>query len=164
MSQHPFDKLALNNGATAIFTPCPGTKDTDLASSVQQLSAAGANAIITLMYDEEIATNNAQALPELCKQHNMAWFQLPISDDAAPNDDFLQAYKTNLASMLDILNNKGQVAVHCKGGSGRTGLVIGLLMLELGYSKEEVIELVQSVRPKSLKNEQQLNYFLSFKD
>jgi protein-tyrosine phosphatase len=62
-----------------------------------------------------------------------------------------------------MLNNQESIAVHCKGGSGRTGLVIGLLMLKLGYVKEDIIKQVQQVRNKSLKHPIQFSYFKNFK-
>ncbi len=162
MNTHPFDILALDSGASFIFTPCPGTKTFDLVTSVQQLKQAGAKAIVSLMYDEELNNNGASQLSEVCGQESVRWFQLPISDDAAPNEDFLDSWNTNLDELMLLLNNQQTIAVHCKGGSGRTGLVIALLMLQLGLDKSEVKSLVQSIRPKSLTNSEQLNYFEQF--
>ncbi|WP_404338791.1 tyrosine-protein phosphatase [Pseudoalteromonas mariniglutinosa] len=158
----PMDKLPLNNGATLLFTPCPGSKDVPLEQSVVQLKDAGSNAIITLMYDNDMANNGIQDLALLCKKHDLAWFQLPIYDDAAPNSDFLAAWQTHLADILAILKKQGTVAVHCKGGTGRTGLVIGLLMLELGYDKVTAKRLVQGIRSKSLVIPAQVTYFNEF--
>lgn len=162
MQTHPFEKLTLNNGASFIFTPCPGTKEVELSASVEQLKDAGAQAIVSLMYDKELTKLAATQLPNVCDELALKWFQLPILDDDAPNEDFEQAFNQHLAAMLNILNNQGTVAVHCKGGSGRTGLVIGLLMAQLGYDKAEVISQVQQLRPKALKHLVQLSYFNNF--
>jgi protein-tyrosine phosphatase len=162
MSKHPYDQLTLNNGGAFIFTPCPGTKETSIAESISQLKEAGTQAIVTLMYDDELERNHAQSLAAECEKQSVMWFQLPISDEDAPNEDFLYAMKTQLASILAIVEQQGVVAVHCKGGSGRTGLVIGLLMYHLGYQKEEIITLVQSFRPKALTHPVQLDYFNKF--
>ena len=159
MHTHPYDILTLDNGASFIFTPCPGTKDVDLTTSVTQLKDAGAQAIVTLMYDAEMNKNEAEDLPQVCDAQGIKWFQLPILDDDAPNEDFAAAFKSNLDDMLSILRNQGTIAVHCKGGSGRTGLVIGLLMFELGYDKADIIKQVQKVRPKALSNPVQLSFF-----
>lgn len=163
MLSHPIDTLTLNNGATLLFTPCPGSKGVSVEQSVAQLKDAGSNAIITLMYDNDMTNNNIQGLAHLCKKYDLAWFQLPISDDAAPNDDFITAWHVHLDAILAILNNKGTVAVHCKGGTGRTGLVIALLMYKLGFDKAFVQQQVQTVRPKSLAIAAQITYFNNFK-
>lgn len=162
MQTHPYDKLTLDNGATFILTPCPGTKSVDLETSVSQLKSAGAEAILTLMYDKELTKLAASSLPAICEASDMQWFQLPILDDDAPNTDFEAAFSNHLKQILDILNNQGTVAVHCKGGSGRTGLVIGLLMVQLGYDKNLVIDQVQKIRPKALQHPVQLAYFNAF--
>lgn len=162
MSQHPFDTLTLDNGAKFIFTPCPGTKGVSLEDSVAQLKEAGAFAILTLMYDEEMLKHNAQSLPDTCKANEIEWYQLPISDDEAPNQDFELPFKQHLSRLKQVLTEKGTIAVHCKGGSGRTGLVIALLMLELGLDKSFVAEQVKSVRPHALTKAAQLAYFNSY--
>ncbi|OUL59580.1 tyrosine-protein phosphatase [Pseudoalteromonas ulvae] len=163
MHTHPYDTLILNNGASFIFTPCPGTKEVALDSSVSQLKEAGAQAILSIMYDEEMLKLGAEQLPTVCKTLGMKWFQLPVSDDDAPNNDFEVAFNNHLTDVLSILTNQGTVAVHCKGGSGRTGLVIGLLMAQLGYDKADVVTQVQNIRPKALTHPVQLAYFNNFK-
>jgi len=161
MQSHPFDILQLETGAF-IFTPCPGTKGVGLSQSVADLKAAGAKAIITLMYDEELVKNGAQQLVIECEQAGLSWFQLPILDDDAPNEAFSLAFNKHLNDILAIIKSGGSVAVHCKGGSGRTGLVIGLLMHELGYAKNDIVTQVQAIRPKSLHNPVQRSYFDNF--
>ena len=159
MTTHPFDILTLENGAQLIFTPCPGTKDATLVDAISTLKQAGTEMLLTLMFDEELLKLSAQTLPNACEKNDIKWLQLPILDDAAPSQPFESQWQVHKVSILDIINNKGTIAVHCKGGSGRTGLVIGLILLAIGYPSNKVIETVQEIRPNSLKNPSQLNYF-----
>ena len=64
--------------------------------------------------------------------------------------------------IIELLNNRSAIAVHCKGGSGRTGLVIGLILVSLGWSKDKVINAVQTLRPKALTRPVQREYFDAF--
>ena len=162
MKTHPFDILALENGAQLIFTPCPGTKEASLSDAILTLKGVGTNMLITLMFDEEMEKNNALSLPTECERQGIEWVQLPILDDAAPSQAFESLWGVQKANILEVINNKGTIAVHCKGGSGRTGLVIGLILLALGWSHEKIISEVQKLRPTSLKNLKQLNYFNSY--
>lgn len=162
MQTHPHDALTLENGAQLIFTPCPGTKEATLIESVSTLRHAGASMLITLMFDEEMEKNDAISLPSECDNQGIKWVQLPILDDAAPNEEFLSQWNAHKANILDVINNKGTIAVHCKGGTGRTGLVIGLILVAFGWSGNKVIENVQKIRPKALKNTLQLDYFNSY--
>jgi protein-tyrosine phosphatase len=158
---HPFDLLPLAKGGGLIFTPCPGTKGVDLASSVQQLKAAGTQVLLTLMPTTEMQLNNAEQLPELCAEAGIQWFQLPIADDHAPEQDFQQNWPAASTVVLPLLHAGGIVAIHCKGGSGRTGLVAAQLLLELGYSKAETLALVQALRPYALTLAPHQAYFQS---
>jgi len=162
MQTHPYDVLTLENGAKIIFTPCPGTKEATLIESILTLKEAGSSMLITLMFDEEMAINNADSLPSECDKQNIKWIQLPILDDAAPNAEFESQWKIQKANILEVINNQGTIAVHCKGGSGRTGLVIGLILLAFGWTAEKTIQEVQRIRPKALKHPVQLNYFNTY--
>ena len=162
MMTHPFDKLILDNGAGLIFTPCPGTKAVSVEQSLQDLKAAGASVLITLMNDDELAANNAQSIAVLCEKLAITWLQLPISDDKGPDSEFDTKWLAHQPELVALLNQQASIAIHCKGGSGRTGLMVGLLLKALGHSTEQAKALVQSYRPKALTKATQLGYFESF--
>ena len=86
MSLHPFDKLPLSTGGALIFTPCPGTKGASLSDSLAQLKAAGAEAVITLMPNDEMVRNGVADLPDACRSTQLQWFHFPIEDDASPGE------------------------------------------------------------------------------
>lgn len=159
--KHPFDMLPLNTGQL-IFTPCPGTKDISLSDSLEQLKTAGAAAIITLMPQHELQQNNADNISAICTEQGLAWFQLPIEDDCAPQQPFEQAFAAHKAGILSLLQAGKTVAIHCKGGSGRTGLIAAILMTELGYSKTDATAQVQRLRPKALCHPVHQAYFAAF--
>lgn len=158
MNKHPFETIVLDNGAKLIFTPCPGSKLVGLEQSIEQLKENGTSMLITLMFDEEMASNDVISLPELCHQHEIIWLQLPIIDDEAPSKSFESQWERYKPIILNELNNKGVVAIHCKGGTGRTGTVIALLLLTLGWSVDKIVKEVQSVKPKALRIKKQLDY------
>ena len=144
------------------FTPCPGTKATTLEASVTELKSAGASAIISAMYDKELEKLGADDLPIIAKTQGVQWYQLPLADDAAPNDDFTLAFRQLIDEIIAIVNSKKGIAVHCKGGSGRTGLTIALILVALGYSKEHAKAKVQAIRPKALTHPAQSEFFERF--
>ena len=158
MNKHPFETITLDNGAKLLFTPCPGTKLVGLEESILQLKENGTSMLITLMFDEEMASNKVISLPELCHEHQVSWLQLPIIDDEAPSESFESQWEKHKPTILSELNNKGVVAIHCKGGTGRTGTVITLLLLALGWPVDKIVKEVQSVKPKALRIRKQLDY------
>lgn len=158
MNTHPFEILALDNNAKLIFTPCPGTKTASLDDSIAQLKQKKTSLLITLMADEEMITNKVQALPDICQKHQITWLQLPIVDDEAPASAFEQQWIKHKKRILDEINDQCVVAVHCKGGTGRTGTVIAMLLLELGWPVSKIKKEVHAIKPTALKIQAQLDY------
>lgn len=156
---HPYDELVLEGSAALIFTPCPGTKGESLNASLLTLKQAGASAIITLMLTEEMERNAVTDLPERCAELELAWFQCPIEDDHAPLADFASAWQQHGPRVHQLLKDGKKVAIHCKGGSGRTGLVAAQIMVERGVDKERVKQRVQAVRPFALTLKPHEEYF-----
>jgi protein-tyrosine phosphatase len=151
MNSHPSDLLPLNQqGAGLILTPCPGSKGVAAPLALEQLQAAGADAVITLMPAAEMASNAVTDLAQLCAQRGLRWFHLPIDDDHAPAAEFVAAWRTQGPAVHQLLDAGRKVAIHCKGGSGRTGLMAAQILIERGWSKDEAARAVKALRPKAL--------------
>ncbi|MDO6459490.1 tyrosine-protein phosphatase [Granulosicoccaceae sp. 1_MG-2023] len=158
MSTHPFDILPLPDGAAFIFTPCPGTRGSSLSDSLQTLKDAGADGLVCMLSDAELAQLSVPSLGAGVRALGMRWFQLPVTDDAAPEARFEQAWDAQRAALLAMLEAKQTLVIHCRGGTGRTGMMAALLLLERGYDWQESRRLVQSVRPKALTLAPHLDY------
>ena len=159
LQTHPFTAMNIATGiGDILFTPCPGTKEVDLRTSLAQLAAGGARAILTLMPSEEIQRNAVSDIPEICRQLDLQWFHFSIEDDHAPEQDFFSAWQNASAKVHALLNSGNSIAIHCKGGTGRTGLVSAQILLERGMPLNEVIQRVQSIRPKALQIPEHLAY------
>jgi len=150
---HPHDILDVPGcPGRLIFTPCPGTRDTSVASALDTLQAAGAEALITLMQGEELRLNQADALPALCAGRNLEWFHLPVADEQVPLDDFDAAWAQSRARIHELLDQGRSIAIHCKGGSGRTGLIAARILIDRGLPLGEAVALVQALRPKAIQH------------
>jgi protein tyrosine phosphatase (PTP) superfamily phosphohydrolase (DUF442 family) len=123
MTAHPYDVLPLADGGRLILTPCPGTKGAGLAESLAQLRRAGADAVLSMTPREELAKLEVAGLPEAVDAAGMRWFHFPIEDDAAPGPAFEQAWAANRDAVKALVSQRGSVVIHCRGGSGRTGLM-----------------------------------------
>ena len=161
--QHPFDELRINPGTSAtaalLFTPCPGTKTVPLATALAQLKAAGAKAVVTLTPASEMQQLQVTDLAAVCQQLDLAWLHCPIEDDHAPGLEFAEGWQHARALVHHLLRQGDKVAIHCKGGSGRTGLVAAQILLELGLDKIEVKQRIQAIRPYALTLAPHLAYF-----
>lgn len=150
MTTHPTFPLLLESGSQLVFTPCPGLKGVDLTTSLAQLKESGVDVVLTMMPAEDLEQEGVANLGEEAGKLDFEWFHLPVEDDALPEQPFEQAWAEHKKAILALLKEGKSFAVHCKGGTGRTGLMIGILLAELGFSYDEIVQKVQSVRPKSL--------------
>jgi len=158
LDSHPYDALRLAQGGQLIFTPCPGTRGVDMQASIAQLRQAGAQAVITLMPDAEMARLDVESLPEACRKNGLHWLHLPVEDDASPTAEFQQLWEQKRAQVHRILDAQGGLAIHCKGGSGRTGLMAAIILIERGNTLEQATAMVKGLRPKSLRLQAHLDY------
>ena len=162
---HPYSMKSLPHAPGAlIFTPCPGTQASDLAESLKTLKQAGAVALVTLMSDTELQENGVGELGVAARQYGLEWYQLPIEDDQAPDQTFEARLGEIRHQLDDLLASNKALAIHCKGGSGRTGLFAARLLIESGMPRREAIAWVQELRPRAIQKPAHINYINQFSE
>ncbi|CCO47668.1 putative CDK2-ASSOCIATED DUAL SPECIFICITY PHOSPHATASE (KINASE ASSOCIATED PHOSPHATASE) [Vibrio nigripulchritudo SOn1] len=154
---HPTWNLELESGGL-VLTPCPGTKGVDLEASLQQLKDEGVQAVVTALDNAELASKAVSDLGEITERLGMKWFQIEIEDDCAPSDAFTAKWQKASPELHKILNQGSKVALHCMGGSGRTGLFAAHLLLEKGWELADIIREVQALRPGAFTKPVQVDY------
>ena len=153
MSAHPVSLFDAEGVTTRlIFTPCPGTRQVSLDEALTTLKEAGATAVITAMPDTELAENQVTDMGPRCAHHGLDWFHLPVADDSAPVDDFERVWAAQQDAIQTRLQAGERIAIHCKGGSGRTGLIAAVLLTSMGLSLVRAKAQVQALRPKALQH------------
>jgi photoactive yellow protein len=119
----------------------------DLAEDLAALRRMGLSTVVTL----EEQAHNAQAL------RDAGFFQIhfPIEDMRAPRRE--EALR--LAERICQLLEQGiGVVVHCKGGQGRTGTILGLCLMLRGHSYHQAVELLRQLQPRYIETEEQLAF------
>ncbi|MFM5621063.1 cyclin-dependent kinase inhibitor 3 family protein [Aeromonas veronii] len=147
---HPFWSLEVPRvDGQLLLTPCPGTQQVPLTLALDQLRLAGAHGVVTLMTSAELIRLELAQLGQQVEHEGMRWFHLPIEDDLAPNADFEAAWQQALPQLRELLGDGKHLVIHCKGGSGRTGLVAAALLMTLGQPQQEAMAAIKSHRPKA---------------
>ena len=88
-------------------------------------------------------------------KRNFSWFFHPLKDMTAPDEIFTSDFFETQSSLLEYLRSEKKIAIHCKGGLGRSGTIAALLLRHLGFSAEKSIELVRKSRPGAIETEEQ---------
>lgn len=156
---HPTWSLPVeDNSASLILTPCPGTKGLSLQESIEQLKAQGVTVVVTALSNEEMHEKGVAKLPQVVKQAGLQWFQTVIEDDCAPDETFSARWEQVSPYLHNALAKGDNIAMHCMGGSGRTGLLAAHLLLEKGWELNDIIHSVQSLRPNAFTKDVQVEY------
>ena len=114
------------------FTPAGQTWARDLDADLIRLrDHFGVTTVACLLNDAELRSLKVRDYADVVRSHNVQYVNLPMIEMAAP-DDFHEA-----AAFIDDLRRRvdeaGEVlAVHCKGGIGRAGLVAACVLLATG--------------------------------
>ncbi len=160
---HPFDTLDIPaRPGRLIFTPCPGTRDSSIDQALDTLKQAGAEAVLTLMPSAELAQNAASDLPALCAAKDLLWLHLPVADEQVPQADFDAAWAATIVQIQELLAADKAIAIHCKGGSGRTGLVAARILIDCGLPHAEAVAMVQTLRPKAIQHPAHVSWLERF--
>ena len=140
------------------MTICPGKKsdsfygadwNRDLIKDIEAINAWGADAVVTLLEDHEFEQLAVPEFPEIMQSQSFAWHHLRISDGGVPDERFEQAWPVR-KSLEAILKAGGSIVVHCRGGLGRTGLVVARYLAEASLDPDAAIECVRRSRPSAL--------------
>ncbi len=162
---HPMWLLAVHEGrSNLVLTPCPGTKEVSLPDSLAQLKQAGVQAVVTAMPQSELENNQVADIGLECEKLGIEWYHQPIVDDKTPQQDFADSWPQTSIALHRILTEGGNVALHCKGGSGRTGILAAHLLSELNWSEDEIITAVQAFRPNAFTLQSHQRYLKSITD
>lgn len=159
MPQHPYFSLNCpNQKGTLLLTPCPGTLGVGINDSLDSLQSAGATAVVTLMTKPEMATNDVLKLAEQCAERGIEWFHLPIEDEGAPTEDVSNVWREIRARVHRHLDGNQAVVIHCKGGSGRTGVVAAQILIERGVPVNDAMAQIKALRPNAFAHAVQVEY------
>ena len=88
-------------------------------------------------------------------KRNFSWCFHPLKDMTAPDEIFRERFFETQSHLLENLRSGKKIAIHCKGGLGRSGTIAALLLRHFGFSAEKSIELVRKSRPGAIETEEQ---------
>jgi len=156
---HPTWELNVSdNNAALVLTPCPGTQGEGLKSSLEQLKESGVAAIVTAINNEEMEKVGVTELSEITKSLGMEWYHQPIEDHCAPAEGFDKEWKKVSPAIQSALDKGRKVAVHCMGGSGRTGMLATHILLDRGWKLDDIKSQVKLLRPRAFTQQVQIDY------
>ena len=133
--------LEIERGVLSVMAkPVPGEWIEDEFIGLARL---GIDKIVCLLEDWEQLELGLGDEAKLCERNNIEYVSFPIPDRGLP--------RTNLALILaeelhtEICTGK-HVAIHCRAGIGRTGIIAGAVLLKTGKTAKEALALISDAR------------------
>jgi len=132
----------------------------DTAADLSALRAEGVVRLVLLVDDDELARWGDPQIIELGRAAGVDVRRHPLTDGAAP-----ASHEAMVAILSDVdeARSRGDVAVACMGGVGRSGTVAACALVRGGRPAQESIERVREVRhPTAVETDVQQAFVRSF--
>lgn len=165
----PLARVSIPHGGDILFTMCPGKVqpnaatgpwDRDLDTDMDAVADSGASVLLTLMEEHEISACalTLDRIKEACSKRGIIWKHNPIVDFNPPSEAWERAWHDLGADLRKRLTSGEIIAMHCRGGRGRAGMIAARLLVELGVEPEDAITQVRQQRPEAIETAPQEQY------
>jgi len=106
--------------------------------------------VASIITRTELRQMNHPDFYDRIKNKGLESIEFSIHDKWLPNsiDNFMKVVE----DIVEHIRNEKTILVHCNGGRGRTGLIVGACIIILGYPSDQAIQLVRSARSGMLRN------------
>ena len=115
-----------------------------LEEEIQAWHRAGVEVVVSLLTPDEHAELSLVDEGSLCRATGIEFVSFPIIDRTVPSS--MEAFSDLVTGLAVQLANGKNIAVHCRQGIGRAGLVAICLLLLSGIEQDTAIARVGSAR------------------
>lgn len=142
-------------GGTLALSSMPGrggtyTEDLDLIADWKP------GLVISMTTEVEMIQDGARNFGADIQGRASRWVHLPIEDFGTPPKEIVERWPRVGATARQALSGGGRVLVHCRGGCGRSGMVVLRLMVECGERPEAALKRLRTVRPCAVETNAQM--------
>ena len=120
-----------------------------------------ADTLVTLMEPPELLDRGLDRLPEEVRRAGMESLWLPVPDMGAPPS--MEAARALVGQILERMERRQVVVVHCLGGLGRSGTIAACVLSARGRSPEQAVRMVRRARPGAVQTEAQQAFVVAFR-
>jgi len=110
--------------------------------------SAGLDVIVSLLEKEEAVQLELADEPNFARANDLVFISFPIPDRGVPAtvSDALRVLRT----IQDALEQGKKLAIHCRQGVGRSGLMAAGVLVNSGMTADEAIDVVSAARGETI--------------
>ena len=131
-------------GALSIM-PCPPAAD--LCAAFDVYVQHNVDVIVSMLDQDEERTLGLRQEQTFCQARGIQFISFPIVDFGLPD---IAALADLVDKCDDLLAQGKHIAVHCRAGIGRSGMVTSCLLVKRGMSAQRALKTVSAARGVSV--------------
>ena len=144
-------------GGTLALTSLPG-RGGDYPGDLDVISDWKPGIVLSMTTAAEMVQYGAQTFGQDIQSRASRWVHLPVDDFNSPPATVINQWPVVSSAIRHALSGGGRVMVHCKGGCGRSGMVVLRLMVECGEQPGQALARLRALRPCAVETEAQRNW------
>jgi protein-tyrosine phosphatase len=119
-----------------------------LGSEASGWRQAGLDVVVSLLEEEEAAELGLEREDQAAEANRIRFVSFPIPDRGVPAST--QRAVALLKDLVAALDDGRNVAVHCRQGIGRSGLIAAAALVTTGMGADSAIQVVSAARGRSI--------------
>lgn len=131
-----------------------------LEDDIAHYKMKGITHVVSLLRNDEVAELDLTDEEHFCRKSSIGFIRFPIQDRGLPD---LGLLKNVALKSSELLKNQSSLAIHCRAGIGRAGLLSCCILQELGVDAAEAIRSVSDARGVNVPDtEEQRKFILNY--
>ena len=154
----PFEVTEISIGPALLgLSPLPGLNG-DFPADIKEILNWMPSAIISLTEKKEMENLGMRGFHSVMAKKNISWLHFPIKDFGTVDKHREVLWNTISKNVHQKINEGSRILVHCRGGCGRTGMIVLRIMVEFGENPDKALQRLRKICPCAVETKDQENW------